>query len=211
MPRREDPRINFREALVITTWPGASAKRVDELITDPLENAIVQIGEIDIIRSRSMTGVSVIRLSADENVQNPDQVWDDVRAKVEGSQHLLPPGSDPSFVNSDYGDVFEIVYALHQSPLDGADPIDQHYTPRQLERYAERIEDELRLIDAVGKIEFWGVQQERIYVEIDSADWAKLDNAFLQETSNRIINSVSGINRVVYDISSKPPSTIEWE
>lgn len=44
-----------------------------------------------------------------------------------------------------------------------------------------------------------------------TADWAKLDNAFLQETSNRIINSVSGVNRVVYDISSKPPSTIEWE
>jgi GMP synthase (glutamine-hydrolysing) len=44
-----------------------------------------------------------------------------------------------------------------------------------------------------------------------TADWAKLDGAFLQEVSNRIINSVSGINRVVYDISSKPPSTIEWE
>ncbi len=44
-----------------------------------------------------------------------------------------------------------------------------------------------------------------------TADWAKLDNAFLQEISNRIINSVNGINRVVYDISSKPPSTIEWE
>jgi GMP synthase (glutamine-hydrolysing) len=44
-----------------------------------------------------------------------------------------------------------------------------------------------------------------------TADWAKLDDAFLQEISNRIINSVSGINRVLYDISSKPPSTIEWE
>jgi GMP synthase (glutamine-hydrolysing) len=44
-----------------------------------------------------------------------------------------------------------------------------------------------------------------------TADWAKLDTAFLQEVSNRIINSVAGINRVVYDISSKPPSTIEWE
>jgi GMP synthase (glutamine-hydrolysing) len=44
-----------------------------------------------------------------------------------------------------------------------------------------------------------------------TADWAKLDNAFLQEISNRIINSVTGVNRVAYDISSKPPSTIEWE
>jgi GMP synthase (glutamine-hydrolysing) len=44
-----------------------------------------------------------------------------------------------------------------------------------------------------------------------TADWARLDPAFLQEVSNGIINSVKGINRVVYDISSKPPSTIEWE
>jgi GMP synthase (glutamine-hydrolysing) len=44
-----------------------------------------------------------------------------------------------------------------------------------------------------------------------TADWARLDNAFLQDISNRIINSVPGVNRVAYDISSKPPSTIEWE
>jgi GMP synthase (glutamine-hydrolysing) len=44
-----------------------------------------------------------------------------------------------------------------------------------------------------------------------TADWAKLPNALLGAISNRIINEVRGVNRVVYDISSKPPSTIEWE
>ena len=44
-----------------------------------------------------------------------------------------------------------------------------------------------------------------------TADWVRFDGDFLKEVSNRIINSVDGINRVVYDISSKPPSTIEWE
>ena len=44
-----------------------------------------------------------------------------------------------------------------------------------------------------------------------TADWVDLPNKFLQEISNEIINKVKGINRVVYDISSKPPSTIEWE
>jgi GMP synthase (glutamine-hydrolysing) len=44
-----------------------------------------------------------------------------------------------------------------------------------------------------------------------TADWARLPHKFLSRVSNRIINEVSGINRVVYDISSKPPSTIEWE
>jgi len=44
-----------------------------------------------------------------------------------------------------------------------------------------------------------------------TADWAQLPHEFLGKVSNRIINEVKGVNRVVYDISSKPPSTIEWE
>jgi GMP synthase (glutamine-hydrolysing) len=44
-----------------------------------------------------------------------------------------------------------------------------------------------------------------------TADWAKLPYEFLAKISNEIINKVKGINRVVYDISSKPPATIEWE
>ena len=44
-----------------------------------------------------------------------------------------------------------------------------------------------------------------------TADWVDLPYAFLQKISNEIINKVRGVNRVVYDISSKPPATIEWE
>jgi GMP synthase (glutamine-hydrolysing) len=44
-----------------------------------------------------------------------------------------------------------------------------------------------------------------------TADWARLPHALLGKISNRIINEVRGVNRVAYDISSKPPSTIEWE
>jgi GMP synthase (glutamine-hydrolysing) len=44
-----------------------------------------------------------------------------------------------------------------------------------------------------------------------TADWSHLPYEFLSEVSNKIINGVRGINRVTYDISSKPPATIEWE
>jgi GMP synthase (glutamine-hydrolysing) len=44
-----------------------------------------------------------------------------------------------------------------------------------------------------------------------TADWVRLPHDLLAKISNRIINEVIGVNRVVYDISSKPPSTIEWE
>ena len=44
-----------------------------------------------------------------------------------------------------------------------------------------------------------------------TADWSKIPHEVMERISSRIINSIKGINRVVYDISSKPPSTIEWE
>ncbi len=174
MPRREDPEITIRDALIITRWPSASAQRVDELITDPLEEVLAQIAEIDKMRSKSMTGISVIQLTAGDRITNTDQVWDDVRAKVESVQAKLPPGSERAFVNSDFGDVYEIVYALHQVPLQEGADIGDPYTARELDLFAERIEDELQLIGAVGKVDFWGVQQERIYIEVDSNDWARL-------------------------------------
>jgi len=175
MSRREDPEITIRDTLVITVWPGASAEKVEELITDPLEKIIAQITEVDVIESKSMVGISVIQIAADDRVNDTDQVWDEIRAKVNSVQDTLPVGSQPPFVNSDFGDVYEIVLALHQIPLDGKQTIEHPYTPRQLEILAERIEDELEIINSVAKVEFWGVQPERIYVEVDSADWARIN------------------------------------
>ncbi len=174
MSRREDPEITIREALVITPWPGAPATRVEELITDPLEDVIVEIPDIRTIESKSMVGLSIIQVTAGDDIQTVDQVWDDVRAKVERVQGSLPQGSAPSFVNSDFGDVYEIVFAIHQRPADDAPSSQGAYSPRELEIFAERIEEELELLDSVRRVEFWGVQPEHIYVEVDSADWARI-------------------------------------
>ncbi|MEA3412356.1 MAG: efflux RND transporter permease subunit [Pseudomonadota bacterium] len=174
MSRREDPEITIRDALVLTRWPGAPAARVEELLTDPLEKAIAGIAEVETIRSKSLVGLSIIQVTADDAVTDTDQVWDDVRAKVEPVRPRLPNGAGAPWVNSDFGNVYEIVLALHQTPVPGQEAIEHPYSPRQLEVLAERIEDELELVDPVARVDLWGVQPERIYVEVDSADWARL-------------------------------------
>jgi multidrug efflux pump subunit AcrB len=170
MPRREDPEILIRDCTVITQWPGASAHKVEELVTDPLEKAIAEIPEIDEYTSTSRAGLSILRVTLEDSVEAPDQSWDEVRAKVERVVPRLPEGCRRPFVNSDVGDVFQICLALYQEPAVGGRP----YPPRRLEQFAEMVEDEVKLIEAVAKVEFWGVQEERIYLYVDSADWARL-------------------------------------
>ena len=174
MSRREDPELTIRDALVVTAWPGAPATRVEELITDPIEDVIVEIAEIATIESKSMVGLSIIEVTTGDEIQDTDQVWDDVRAKVESVDGLLPQGSSSPFVNSDFGDVYEIVFAMHQRQTTEGRVSGATYSPRELEVFAERIEEELELLDSVRRVELWGVQPEQIYVEVDSADWARL-------------------------------------
>ena len=172
MPRREDPEITIRDALVLTPWPGASARRVEELITDPLEKVIVEISEIAEVESKSMPGFSVIQVAAADRVANPEQVWDDLRAKVAAVR--LSQGVPSPWVDADFGDVYEIVYALYPIAL-GSSSEARRYTPRELEVLAERIEDDIEILPSVARVEFWGNQEERIYVEFDSSDLAKFD------------------------------------
>ncbi len=171
MSRREDPEITIRDALIITPWPGASATMVGELITKTIEDVVLEIPEITTVESKSMTGGSIIQVAAGDDIVETDQVWDDVRAKVASIQNQLPFGAITPFVNSDFGDVFEIVFALHQIPDKASN---YKYTQRELEEIAERIEEGIERIDSVARVEFWGNQSERIYVEFDSAQWAKL-------------------------------------
>ena len=192
MSRREDPEITIRDALILTPWPGASAERVAELITDPIEKIIIQIAEVDTIKSKSMVGLSVIQVTAGDKIINTDQVWDDVRAKVESVQSDLPTGALHSFVNSDFGDVYEIALALYQTPHFKEAGSLKHYTSRELEIFAERVEEEIELLGSVARVEMWGIQPERVYVEVDSSDWAKLGI-----TANEIRNLFAARNIVL--------------
>ena len=176
MPRREDPEYTVRTCAVVTSWPGAPAEKVEELITDKLEEAIDSIEEVDVVRSTTTSGLSEIYVDAEDYItpERIDNVWDKVRARV-GRVKLPEPGLTP-VVNDEFGDVSILLLGIHQQPLPGEDAVrdENRYTYRQLEMIAEDVQDAIRLLDGVSKVELHGVIDEAIYVETDNRTWSQL-------------------------------------
>jgi len=179
MPRREDPAISIRSCIITTVWPGAPAEKVEELVADLIEKQVNQIAGVDDILSDSRVGLSVIQVDLEDRVGGDeiDQHWTEVRNKIEEIWTQLPDGCSKPWVNSDFGDVYSSCYAVYQkAPPGGWTGQNERYrySMRQLEIYSEQIEDEFMGVPEVSKVDFWGVQDERIYVEVKAADWAQL-------------------------------------
>ncbi|MEM9914108.1 MAG: efflux RND transporter permease subunit [Planctomycetota bacterium] len=172
MPRRENPEITIRAATVETFWPGASALRIENLITEPLEDAIAQIEEVETLESMSRTGYSRIEITLLDSVlaDTLDQTFDLVRDKVDAVKGDLPEGSSTPFVNSDFGDVSSVCLVIHPKGTDREVP----YSYRELELVAEDLETELKRLDAAASVTTFGVPDETITLEIEAAQWSKL-------------------------------------
>ena len=163
--RLANPTFTIKIAVVATPYPGANPKEVAEEVTDVLADAVQSMSELDFLKSTSQEGMSILYVNLKENVgpSKIQQAWDILRKKIRDAQHKLPPGAGPSMVDDDFGDVFGIFYALT-----GHD-----YSFAELKDVAKYLKKELLLVKNVAKIEFWGLQQEAIYVEFNRS---KLNN-----------------------------------
>lgn len=163
MSRLEDPEYTLKTAVVITYLPGASPKRVEKLVTDKLEKAIREIPEIETINSQSMSGVSIITVNVYEKYKVISPIWEKLRNKVNDNKHLLPPEAQNPIIKDDFGDLFDILITLRG---DG-------YSYRELKNVADNIKDELFTVDGIGKIQLYGQQEERIYIEFSNSRLAE--------------------------------------
>ncbi len=175
--RREDPKMKTRVALVACQWPGAPALKVDELVVDVLEGAIQRVDEVEEIRSKSNAGGTIIEVELGKYVQEIDQAWDELRAEVRAVEGQLPVGALTPMVNSNFGDVSALCLTMFQVPAPGDESgvIARPYSDRELEVFAELVEDELEGLDSVSGVTLYGLAEERIYLEVTNADWAKLE------------------------------------
>ncbi len=172
MSRAEDPGFIIRAAQVTTVFPGASPERVEMLVTDKLEKAIQEMPEVDFIVSESKTGLSVIVVNVLESLTDMRPIWDDLRRKVERAAPDLPADVIGPTVNDEFGDVFGTIVTL------SADENEFEYA--YLKDIADDVRDELLLIHEVAKVEIFGAQDERIFVEYNNARLSEIGIAPVQ-------------------------------
>ena len=97
LPTTEDPRVMNRVATVLTPFPGATPERVEALVTEPVEDALRTLPEVDVISSSSQAGISVVRVELKDSIDNPTPVWSEARDKLADVQPDLPPGAAAAF------------------------------------------------------------------------------------------------------------------
>jgi multidrug efflux pump subunit AcrB len=162
----EDPAFTIKTAVVTTAYPGATPKEVEEEVTEVIERAAQQMGQVDKVRSLSQEGVSLVYVDIKDTYTAKDlpQIWDELRRKINDVQEHLPPGTSRSLVNDDYGDVYGVYFAL----------TGEGYSYRELEDFADYLRRELLLVPGVASVEVTGIQKEAIYVEISRTKLSQL-------------------------------------
>ncbi|MBE3710876.1 efflux RND transporter permease subunit VmeI [Vibrio parahaemolyticus] len=156
--RLEDPAFTIKDAMVVTSYPGATPQQVEEEVTYPLEKAIQQLTYVDEVNSTSNRGLSQITVTMKNNYGPDDlpQIWDELRRKVNDLKVTLPPGVNEPQVIDDFGDVYGILLAVTG---DG-------YSYKELLDYVDYLRRELELVDGVSKVSVSGQQQEQVFIEV---------------------------------------------
>lgn len=162
----EDPPFTFRAMVVRTYWPGATAQQVAEQVTDKIERTLQEVPYADKIRSYSKPGESQIIFQIKDSSKPSDvpNVWYSVRKKVGDIRGTLPGGVVGPFFNDDFGDVYGVIYALEADGFNYA----------ELKTFADDVRQRLLRVPDVAKVELFGAQDEKLYIEISQKRLAQL-------------------------------------
>ncbi|WP_396328383.1 efflux RND transporter permease subunit [Burkholderia anthina] len=166
LAQSEDPPFTFRVMVIRTFWPGASARQVQEQVTDRIGRKLQETPAIDFLRSYSRPGESLIFFTMKDSapVKDVPETWYQIRKKVGDIGYTLPPGVQGPFFNDEFGDVYTNIWTLEG---DG-------FTPAQLHDYADQLRTVLLRVPGVGKVDYFGDPDQRIFIEADNAQLTRL-------------------------------------
>ncbi|MBX9630667.1 MAG: efflux RND transporter permease subunit [Burkholderiales bacterium] len=164
--QNEDPAFTFKVMVVRTLWPGASAKEVEQEVTERIEKKLQETPWFDFTRSYSKAGESMIFVTLKDYTPPKDvpDAWYQVRKKVADIRGQLPAGVRGPFFNDEFGDTFGTIYAF---TADG-------YSFAELRDHVENVRRQLLLVPDVGKVDVLGEQVEKIWIELSHKKLATL-------------------------------------
>jgi len=118
--QQEDPTIPQRTAMLVTQFPGATASKVEELVSKPIERKISELKSIEEIKTTSRPGISTMTIKQiPASTATIDQEWDKVRAKIQEVQ--LPEGARTPWLNTDFGNTITLLFGLVSPPITDAE------------------------------------------------------------------------------------------
>ena len=179
----EDPPFTFRAMVVRAYWPGATSLQMADQVTDKLEKKLQETPYIDRISSYSKPGETLIILNLRESTppREVQNAWYQVRKKIGDIRSTLPGGVAGPFFNDEFGDTFGSIFALSG---DG-------FTYAEVKDYADFVRQQLLKVPSVSKVEQYGVQDEKIYIEFSHKRFSQLGVPF--ETVVAQINAQNAV------------------
>ena len=191
----EDPPFTFRAMVVRAYWPGASAQQMAEQVTDKLERTLQEVPYADKIRSYSKPGESQIIFQIKDSSRGSEvaNVWYQVRKRIGDMRGTLPQGVQGPFFNDDFGDVYGVIYAL-QAP---------GFSYAEVKTFADDVRQQLLRVPDVAKVELFGVQDEKLYIEISQKRLAQLGldlNAVLAQLGQQNAMESAGAVQTPLDV-----------
>lgn len=184
----EDPSFTVKSAVVVTLYPGASAKEVEEQVTDKVETKLQEMGAMWKLRSLSRPGSSMIFIDLKETTNSDElpQQWDLLRRKVSDVKLTLPATAQISVVQDEFSEVYGMLFSVYG---DNAEP-------EELRQYAKELQRRFKTVDGIKKIELHGVQNQAIYVDLPEERLAQYGIS-----SAQVINQLTTQN-LTYDSGS---------
>ncbi len=162
----EDPPFTFRAMVVRALWPGATAQQMADQVTDKIEHTLQEVPGADKIRSFSKPGEATIIFQVKDSTRAADvaNIWYTVRKKLGDTRMTLPAGVLGPFFNDEFGDVFGVIYALES---DG-------FSDAEVKTFADDARQQLLKVPDVSKVELFGVQDEKLFINISQKRLAQL-------------------------------------
>ena len=165
LPQKEDPDFTFKVMTVSVQWPGATAREMEQQVTDRLERALQETPWLDNVGSYSRPGEAEIFVTLKDAIPPAEvgHAWEVARKKIADMRRWLPEDVQPPIINDEFGDTFGAIFALTSDTL----------SPAELAQQANLVRQELLGIDSVRKVSLIGVQREKIYIEFSAAQIAQ--------------------------------------